>query len=154
MSAAVLAAGAEVRAVFSGDPDLLDWVTQTPPEQLVEDVRACAEQLMFVAQGKYDGPAAAQLAATQALGILHKLCQTSISLRLLELTRICRPVAMLSHHQDPQLRDVAARLTQQWRRAATAAHDCASAALRGPPPQAGLPAAFAMPGGMAVDNMQ
>jgi hypothetical protein len=52
--------------------------------------------------------------------------------RLLELTRICRPVAALSFHNQPQLREVATRLTQRWRRVATAAHDCASAALKAP----------------------
>eukprot|EP00775_Hariotina_reticulata_P007160 gene7160-7375_t len=156
MNAAVLAAGAEVRAVFSGDPDLLDWVTQTPPEQLVDDVKACAEQLMYVAEGTMpDGPAAAQMAAAQALQIMHKLSQTSVSLRLLELTRICRPVAMLSQHKDTQLRDLATRLTQRWRRVAQAAHDCASAALRAPIPPAGLPAAaaLAMPAGVGADNI-
>jgi hypothetical protein len=52
--------------------------------------------------------------------------------RLLELTGICRPVAALSFNSLPQLREVATRLTQRWRRVATAAHDCASTALKAP----------------------
>lgn len=133
MREAVTAAGAEVRAVFSADPDLLDWVTSMPDESTVNRVRACADRLTLYLQsgGDEQGPQAAQ-SMHEAVMLLQMLCQTPVSLRLLELTGICRPVALLSYHSQHQLKDVATRLTQRWRRVATAAHDCASAALRSP----------------------
>lgn len=137
MSEAVAAAGAEVRAVFSVDPDLLDWVTSMPDEITVNRVKACTVRLTQYLEtcGDEQGTTATQN-FNEVLTILQLLCQTPVSLRLLEMTGICRPVALLSYHSQQPLRDAATRLTQRWRRVATAAHDCASAALKAPSTQA------------------
>jgi hypothetical protein len=70
----------QVRAVFSADPDLLDWVTSMPDNATVERVRACAEQLAMCAAQAAEGAASAAL-LHDACSILHMLCQTPVSLR-------------------------------------------------------------------------
>jgi hypothetical protein len=70
----------QVRAVFSADPDLLDWVTSMPDNATVERVRACAEQLALCAAQAAEGGASGAL-LNDAYSILHMLCQTPVSLR-------------------------------------------------------------------------
>jgi hypothetical protein len=70
----------QVRAVFSSDPDLLDWVTSMPDNATVERVRACAEQLALCAAQSAEGGSNAAL-LHDAYNILQMLCQTPVSLR-------------------------------------------------------------------------
>lgn len=67
----------QVRAVFSTDPDLLDWVTSMPDGATVERVRQCAERLELCVA---DSSSAPNL-ISEAYSILQMLCQTPVSLR-------------------------------------------------------------------------
>jgi hypothetical protein len=88
----------QVRAVFSADPDLLDWVTSMPDNATVERVRACAEQLALCAAQAVEGGASGAL-LNDAYSILHMLCQTPVSLRCVGATGDCAaPGTVVADH--------------------------------------------------------
>lgn len=137
-SHAMAAAGAEVRAVFSSEPDLLQWVTAVPTQCDVttltswgDRLRACTISSTAPQEALLGGTDHNWIHTGEAVKILQMLEMHDISLRLLELSGISRPVAMLRCHPDPQIATLAARVTQRWRAIAQAALNRASTALGG-----------------------
>jgi hypothetical protein len=137
-SHAIAAAGAEVRAVFSSEPDLMQWVTAVPTQRDVTTLTSWGDRLR-TATISDTAPQEVMMGVSplnwmhtgEAIKILQMLEMHDISLRLLELSGISRPVAMLRCHPDPQIATLAARVTQRWRAIAQAALNRASQALGG-----------------------
>ena len=61
------------------------------------------------------------------LGMLKWVLQ--VTLRLLELSQISMPVAMLRNNANPDVAVLAKTLAKRWRELAVAALDCATKAL-------------------------
>jgi hypothetical protein len=139
----VAAAGAEVRAVFSSEPELLNWVTQMPSQEIVqrftrwgERLKTCTISSEPPAEVLMSGNMNSWMHTSEAVKVLQILEQHPVSLRLLELSNISKPVAMLRVHADQAVAALAGRVTLKWRAIAQAALDRATHALTGYAPQA------------------
>ena len=139
----VAAAGAEVRAVFSSEPELLSWVTQMPSQEVVQRFTRWAERLKTCtisneppADALMSGNMNSWMHTSEAVKVLQILEQHPVSLRLLELSNISKPVAMLRVHGEQSVAALAGRVTLKWRAIAQAALDRATQALTGYAPQA------------------
>lgn len=150
MQAAVLAAGEDVRQLFSvGGPTLLQFVTHVPDAQATAIVQEMSRRLhAFVAAlGLTSGLAGSTTITTdKILDILNHLAERPASLKLLETTDIAYPVGLLAdmHYvlakQGQRLRDEAVRdlapvqhlslrLAKSWGDLARTAHQLSSQAL-------------------------
>lgn len=122
---------------FAHNEDLLRWVADVPDEASVADFEACASRLRSITSdmqlhgsGGLDGPTSySRPLAAEALGILMKLRNSSVSLRLLEATQVSVAVAGLRSHPDPDVASHAQAVTQQWRATAAAALSHATALM-------------------------
>lgn len=135
-AATAAAAGAEVRAVFSEDPALLEWVTTVPSQSSLMRFKHWASRLSGIISNEPPPDIATMpgnpgwLHSMDAAHILAILETSPVSLRLLELTHISKPVAMLRGHQDTRVAELANRVTHRWRNVAHAALTRATAALQ------------------------
>ncbi|GMH40668.1 hypothetical protein BSKO_08572 [Bryopsis sp. KO-2023] len=125
---------ATVETAFADRSDLLDWVTVGPDEGTLNAFHEWAEKLSGIVvdeQPEEDvaGPNSKWTSSEDAIEILERIESETTSLKLLELTKISRAIAMLKAHGNTRVAALALRITAEWKRVAGEALSMAKSAL-------------------------
>lgn len=127
----------EVQDAYEHDPDLLHWVSSSLDQEKLEVLTRWSTQLTGIVSPEppremhldSEGQPLRWLATDTAINILRKLESEQVTLRLLELSQISMPVAMLRNNASAEVATLAKTLAKRWRELAVAALDCATKAL-------------------------
>lgn len=127
----------EVQDAYEHDPDLLRWVSGSLDQEKLELLTRWSTQLTGIVSPNppqemhldSEGQPLRWLPTNTAINILRKLESEQVTLRLLELSQISMPVAMLRNNASAEVATLAKTLAKRWRELAVAALDCATKAL-------------------------